>query len=119
MPRSVANACLRFTGLFEAELLTELLLRFWHHPLAENADFRSGLLEAAAEVLRASAEGERLFEELDPQNVNFVAAVWHAESVSIMEPGEMTVPERELREKWLDSLLKAVPSCFCNPDLLK
>jgi hypothetical protein len=118
MAKSIAEACLRFTGLFEAELLTELLLRFWHHPLADNADFRSGLLEAAADVLRASAGGERLFEDLDPQNVNFVAAIWHVESVSITESGEMTSSERELRNQWLDSLLKALPSCFCNPDFL-
>lgn len=119
MARSVAKACLRFTGLFEAELLTELLLRFWHHPLADNPGFRSALLESAAEVLRASVDGQRLFQDLEPQNVNFVAALWHAESVSIMEPGEFPISERELREEWLNALLKSLPSCFCNPDLLE
>lgn len=48
MARSIAKACLQMTGLFEAELLTELMLRFWNHPLAEDEDFRSSLLEAAA-----------------------------------------------------------------------
>jgi len=119
MARSVAKACLRFTGLFEAELLTELMLRYWNHPRADDSSFRSGILEAAAEVLQASAVGERLFDELDPQNVNFVAAIWHAESVSLMAAGEMTPKERTLRENWLNSLLKAVPSCFCNPDRLE
>src|SRR5262245_44609630 len=118
MAKSVVRACLRFTGLFEAELLTELMLRFWEHPRANDADFRAGLLEAAAAVLKASSEGERLFDNLAPQNVNFVAAVWYAESVSIADESETTTAERELREKWLDSLVRALPSCFCNPDLL-
>jgi len=95
------------------------MLRYWNHPRADESSFRAGLLEAAAEVLHSSAAGERLFDELDPQNVNFVAAIWHAESVSLMAAGEMSQVERESREKWLNSLLKAVPSCFCNPDLLK
>jgi len=76
MAKSVAKACLRFTGLFEAELLTELMLRFWKHPLADDAEFRSNLLESAADVLRASADGERIFDELKPNRVNFVAAIW-------------------------------------------
>src|SRR6185369_7342524 len=118
MAKSVAKACLRFTGLFEAELLTELLLRFWNHPLADDPEFRSGLLETAAEVLRMSANGERLFEELHPQKVNFVAAIWYVESVSLAERSDVQPAERELREKWLDTLLTALPSCFCDPELL-
>lgn len=118
MARSIAKACLRLTGLFEAELLTELLLRFWNHPQANDAEYRSALLEAASEVLRASIGGERLFEDLEPKNVNFVAAVWYAESVSVDEPGEATASERKLRRKWLNAVLRALPSCFCNPDLL-
>ena len=116
MAKSITKACLRFTGLFEAELLIELMLRFWHHPLALDREYRSALLETAAEVLRASASGERLFDELEPDKVNFVAAVWHAESVSLTTPGEMTPAEREQREKWLETVLKTLPSCFCNPD---
>lgn len=118
MAKSVAKACLRFTGLFEAELLTELLLRYWHHPLADDADFRAALLESAAEILRVSAAGESLFADLKPQNVNFVAAVWHAESVSLAASGESNSDERAQREKWLASLLKSIPSCFCNPERL-
>jgi hypothetical protein len=119
MAKSIAKACLRFTGLFEAELLTELMLRFWNHPLANEAEFRSGLLETAAEVLQRSADGERLFAELDPKRVNFVAAVWHVESVSLAERSDILPAERDLREKWLETLLKALPSCFCDPDLLE
>ena len=118
MAASIAQECLRFTGLFEAELLTELILRFWQHPLADNSEFRSGLLESAAEVLQASVDGERLFDELEPQNVNFVAALWYAESVSVSEPGEMSASEQAQRTQWLSTLTKVLPSCFCNPELL-
>jgi hypothetical protein len=118
MARSIAKACLRLTGLFEAELLTELLLRFWNHSCADDADFRAGLLEGAAEALQASVGGERLFDDLDPQNVNLVAAIWYAESVSVSDRTGMSKAELRLRRKWLDTLLKALPSCFCSPDLL-
>ncbi len=118
MAKSIAKACLRFTGLFEAELLTELMLRFWKHPLAEDAEFRSGLLEAAAEVLRASAEGERLFSELTPRNVNFVAAIWYAESTTVTVVPEAASAEFSQRRQWLDSIQRSLPSCFCDPDLL-
>lgn len=119
MAKSIATACLRFTGLFEAELLTELMLRFWDHPRADDDEFRSGLLESAAEVLRMSASGQRLIEELDPQKVNFVAALWHAESTSLAERGDIPQEERTQREAWLKALLKAVPSCFCDPGMLE
>ena len=118
MPRSIAKESLRFTGMFEAELLTELMLRYWKHPNADDADFRSALLESAAEVLRASVAGERLFEDLAPRNVNLVAAIWYAESVSLEQPAEMTTAEQKLRRKWVNTVLRAIPSCFCNPEFL-
>jgi hypothetical protein len=118
MARSIAKACLQFTGLFEAELLTELILRFWNHPLAEDAGFRSSLLEAAAEALRAAIAGEQLFEDLEPKNVNFVAALWYAESIVISDANELPESQLELRRKWLDSVSRALPSCFCDPDSL-
>src|SRR5438552_18117287 len=117
MARSIAKACL-LTGLFEAELLTELILRFWNHPLAENENFRSSLLEAGAEALRASIAGERLFDDLEPKNVNFVAALWYAESIAVSDESQSPEAQLELRRKWLDTLLRALPSCFCNPDVL-
>jgi hypothetical protein len=51
-------------------------------------------------------------------NVNFVAAMWYAESVSLGQEGQIDESERERRNAWLDSVIKALPSCFCNPDLL-
>jgi len=122
MARSIAKACLQLTGLFETELLTELILRFWNHPLADDPNFRSSLLEAAAAALRASIDDERLFEDLEPKNVNLVAALWYAESAAISgEQGSndpQLGPQLGLRRKWLDTLLRALPSCFCNPDAL-
>ena len=118
MARSVAKACLRFTGLFEAELLTELMLRYWGHPLADDPVYRSALLESTAEALRASATGQRLFEELSPQKVNFVAAMCYAESLTVTSQGEMSAKERRQRKQWLDKVHRAIPSCFCDPDLL-
>jgi hypothetical protein len=118
MARSIAKACLRFTGLFEAELLVELLLRHWNHPLADDEKFRTALLEAASEVLRASVGGERLFQEIEPQNVNLVAAIWYAESQSVDESAELEESERKLRRDWLDTILRTIPSCFCDPEFL-
>ena len=118
MARSIAKACLQLTGLFEAELLVELLLRHWSHPRAVDADFRSGLLEAAAEVLRASISGDRLLNALEPENMNLVAAVWYAESVSVQTIAEIVPEELRLRHQWLDQIARSLPSCFCNPDFL-
>ena len=49
---SVAKLSLQLTGLFEAEVLVELMLRQWKHPLADQTEFRDQLLEQAADVLR-------------------------------------------------------------------
>lgn len=119
MARSISKACLKFTGLFEAELLTELMLRFWSHPRADDADFRAAILEATAQVLSASADGQKLFDELGSRNVNFVAAMWYAESVSLSQESSVDDSERQQREHWLEAIAKALPSCFCNPDLLQ
>jgi hypothetical protein len=107
---------LAFSGLFEAELLIELMLRYWNHPLAADAEFRNHLLESAAEVLRASIAGQQFMEDLPPKHMNFVAAVWYVEW-SALHNGE--VERKVQRRKWLDKVHKAVPSCFCPPDGLK
>lgn len=115
---SVADESLRLTGLFEAELLVELMLRYWQHPYAENVAFRQDLLEAAAEVLKASLAGQRLLKEMSPENMNLVAAAWYAESSSLdAEPNHSSVDHTSRRE-WTERVRRSVPSCFCNPDLL-
>jgi hypothetical protein len=115
---SLAKKSLRYSGLFEAELLVELMLRYWQHPQAEDRYFRNQLLENAAEVLRDCVAGTRLMESIRPEHMNLVAAVWYAEWSALNSPappGE-SAPEREA---WLERVRHALPSCFCDPELLE
>ena len=113
--RSVAKRCLDFCSLFEAELLLELMLRFWKHPFASNPVFRNELLEIATEVLASSSRGTVHFEDIPPHQVNFVNAVWYAEC-NTLSSGERDRGGK--RQAWLDAIRKAIPSCFCAPDHL-
>lgn len=115
---SIAKASLRFCGLFEAELLTELMLRYWGHPLAADRDFRNQLVETATEVLRAAAAGQTFIEGFSGPNMNLVAAVWYAEWNGISPSDNEPIQFAEDREKWLEAVRRALPSCFCNPDFL-
>jgi hypothetical protein len=110
---SIAKRCLAFSGLFEAELLTELMLRYWNHPFAADADFRSELLERAASALRTCLAGQALMKDIPPLHMNFVAALWYAEW-SDVEAGSQDPDRRQ----WLERVQKALPSCFCGPDRL-
>ena len=112
---SLAKKCLAFSGLFEAEVLVELMLRYWEHPLAANAEFRNSLLESACEVLRSSIAGQRLVEDIPPKQMNFVAAVWYVEWNAL---NSRQAERKSQRRKWLDRVRKAIPSCFCPPDRL-
>jgi len=112
---SVAKKCLAFSGLFEAELLIELMLRYWQHPLAADNEFRNALLEGTAEVLRAAVAGQQVMADIPPKHMNFVAAVWYAEWNSLNLGAE---DPRSRRRKWLNRVRKAIPSCFCTPDRL-
>ena len=118
MRKPIAKKSLQLTGLYESELLTELLLRFWKHPLADDADFRLGLLESAAEVLRSSIDGEQLLEDMPPSEMNLVAAIWTAEWRSVSLDPEITNEERLTRIEWLTTIRRAIPSCFCKHSLL-
>src|SRR5262249_32867695 len=111
-PMSVAKKCLAFSGLFEAELLVELMLRHWQHPSAADSDFRNELLEGAAQVLRASLGGETLLHDLPPEQMNFIAAVWYVEWYAL---GSGAEDPQGQRQAWLDAVRRSVPSCFCPP----
>jgi hypothetical protein len=113
---SIARRCLALTGLFEAELLIELMLRHWHHPLAEDADFREGLLEAGVNVLKLSVDGQRYMEDVPSDQMNLVASVWFVEFTAVADGVED--PQRQ-RQAWLDAVRRAVPSCFCAQDRLQ
>jgi hypothetical protein len=114
--KTISARCLAMSGLFEAELLTELMLRYWKHPFADDSLFRQQLLETAAEILKASSRGEKFLEDLPPTEMNLVAALWYAEwnSAAAITEG----PSME-RQAWLDSVRKTVPSCFCRQNHLQ
>jgi hypothetical protein len=116
MPRrSVASRCLALSGLFEAELLLELMLRHWGHPFATDSHFRTQLLEAAVESLKTSVAGKVLIEGIPPDQMNLVLAIWYAEWNSVNSGENEQVNERV---QWLETVKRAVPSCFCDHDSL-
>jgi hypothetical protein len=112
---SIAKRCLAFSGLFEAELLLELMLRYWQHPRAAEEEFRNELLEGAADALRACMAGQQLMADLRPKDTNFIAAVWYVEW-SALESGAED-PQGQ-RRAWLERVQRAIPSSFCPPDRL-
>jgi hypothetical protein len=115
---SIAKESHRFTGLFEAELLAQLMLWKWEHPLADDEAFANNLVEGAAEVLRKCDRGaERLLEDVDPCDMNFVAAMWYVEWAAVSSTAGID-PDGK-RQSWLDAVRRALPSCFCNPKNLQ
>jgi hypothetical protein len=112
---TLTEKCLAFSGLFEAELLIELMLRYWSHPLALDEEFRTALLEGAADALRSCIAGQQLMEDIPPDQMNLVAAAWYAEWNALSSGVEDPQGQRQL---WLDNLRQAIPSCFCRPDRL-
>ncbi len=115
---SLAEESLRITGLFEAELLVELMLRHWNKPHAENPTFRASLLESCAEILQLAVNGTSLIEGLKPEKMNLVAAAWCAEASALDHVEGETQEVIEQRHQWVDRLRRAVPSCFCDPKFL-
>ncbi len=114
---SVVQTAYTFCSSFEGELLLELMLKYWYHPLCEDADFRNQLLESAAEVLKASMDGEHLLEDVPPEQVNFVAAVYYAESSSTQSLATHVASEQiEARLRWLETVRRTLPSCFCDQE---
>jgi hypothetical protein len=47
---SPLNAASVFCGTFEGELLLNLMLKYWQHPMHSDLAFRNETLETAAEV---------------------------------------------------------------------
>jgi hypothetical protein len=110
--KSIAQKCLQLSGLFEAELLVELMLRYWEHPLAQDKDFRNNLLERTVEALRASIDGQVLIEGVPPAKMNLISAIWYAEWSDLSQVDEDPAGKRK---DWLEKLRRAIPSCFCDP----
>ena len=113
-----ANRCLQICPLFEAELLLELMFRFWSHPFADDKEFRSSLLESATELLMRASDPsceEVFIAGMRSQEMNFVSAVWYVEWNSAQDPSQ----HQNLRQEWLDKIRKSLPSCFCDTNLLE
>lgn len=115
---SVAQKSLALCQTFEAELLLELMLRHWNHPLANDSEFRNHLIETVTAILDEAVRGTTFIKGVLPADMNFVAALYYAEllacEVSIDLP-----QQRGLREAWLATVRRCLPSCFCDPGLLQ
>jgi hypothetical protein len=110
---AVVDDALQFCSMFEAEVLLELMLRYWKHPSAADATFRNDLLEKTTEVLNIAKSRTPLLAELPAEEMNFVAAVWYAEWSAVESaPGRILANEAEPRRDWLDAIRRALPSCF-------
>lgn len=107
---SIAQKSLDMAGMFEAEVLTELLLWRWNHPLRADAEFCNNLLEDAAAALRRAISGENLFDSVPAPQTNLIAAIWYAEWSSLEDGAEDPGGERH---RWVDELRRSLPSCFC------
>ena len=109
-PFNSVERALQLVGSFEAELLLELMLRYWSHPQADDRYFRNGLLETMSEVLLASSRGETFIDGLSPKDMNFVAAAWFIESTAHADSNGAK------RAEWAVKVRQAVPSCFVDED---
>ncbi len=114
---SIAQKSLQICQLFEAELLLELMLRYWRHPYADDREFRGQLIENVTGVLEEAVRGTCFIEGMAPSSMNFVAAVYYAE-VRALEDADDPPEQRRLRIEWLTALRHALPSCFCDPEML-
>jgi hypothetical protein len=107
---TIAEQSLSVSGLFEAEVLTGLLLWRWDHPLADDAEFCNDLLENAAAALRRAISGEKLFKSVPAPETNLIAAICYVEWASL-EDG--AADPDGARSRWLERVRRALPSCFC------
>jgi len=117
-PKNTAERSLGICPLFESELLTELMLRYWNHPLAENQEFREQLLEAATGVLQTAAEESRdgvFIQGMPSTEMNLVAAIWYVEHCAIEDAETSGAEEIKERLRWLCTVRRALPSCIRDP----
>jgi hypothetical protein len=81
-----AERCLAICALFESELLSWLMLKNWNHPLSDDREYRSQLLERATEVLSAAAnqrDDTTFVEGVPASDMNLVAAIWYVECLAV------------------------------------
>lgn len=113
-PETNAERSFVLCSMFESEVLIWLLLKHWHHPFANNGEYRTSLLENATAVLDAARSGEsiELIPELPSKDMNLIAAIWYAEMCTLAENDA----ESEKRNDFLRSVRRQFPSCFCDSD---
>ncbi len=112
---STAEDSLRLASLYEAELLVELMLRYWQHPHCKDDEYRNSLLESAVDVLQAATEGTQFIESVPPAAMNLVAAVWYVEWNALDGALASDEATREARQAWVDTVRRSIPACFCDP----
>ncbi len=116
MDESLPSLLLRFSDTFEYELLVRLCLKHWGHPHADDEEYCNTLLESATEVLREANAGQQHLEDVPPESMNLVAAMWYVESIAEQDSGEESVFQSGSRCEWLAAIQRSLPSCFCHPD---
>jgi len=116
---AIVDDALKFCSTFEAEVLLEMMLRYWRHPLAAEADFRNEFLEKSTEVLARAQTGTCFLEDVPCSHMNFVAAIWYVEWAAIeMETKEISEDEKRIRMEWLNQIRSSLPSCFVDQNKL-
>ena len=114
-----ADKSLIICSLFESEILVWLVLKNWNHPLAEDAEYRTILLETATDVLAAAASQgthHTFIEGLAAQDMNLIAALWYAENRALEEVASTSTDELAGRVQWMENIKRTLPSCFCPID---
>ena len=118
---SNAGRSFAFCSMFESEILTWLMLRNWNHPLAEDDDHKSQLLETATEVLREASEGpedQEFVAGMPARDMNLVSAIRYVECLAIENTESSNDPGIAPRRQWLRDIRRTLPSCFCPVDHL-
>lgn len=118
-PRTNAARSLSICYLFESEILVWLLLRNWNHPFADDSEYRNDLLESTTELLTtASTQGnqESYIEGMSDRDMNFIAALWYSEFMSLQHADTERSQEADDRRRWLSEVRQTLPSCFCAVD---
>ncbi len=117
-PESNARRSLAICSLFESELLVRLIMQHWQHPLADHQEFRDQLLETATNVLDAAANDSRcsFISGMPASDMNLISAIWYAEHRAIEDARLNASEELDGRVRWLNTIRRSLPSCFCPQD---
>lgn len=117
MTDNLARRCLAICPLFKAELLLQLMLQAWGHSFVNMENFRPELLKSATELLTVASQEsctEVFIENLAPQEMNLVSALWYSEWCAAQDDPE----ERDPRQQWLNDVRRAFPRVFVQQTCL-